>query len=50
MQQSLSKLSGKGFYKVDSGEITGTGQVLLVWKYDGSQCHIEDEVRTPTLG
>ena len=25
------------FYKVDSGEITGTGQALLVWKNDGGQ-------------
>jgi ketosteroid isomerase-like protein len=35
------------FYKVDSGEITGTGQALLVWKNDGGQWWIFRDVFKP---
>ena len=35
------------FYKVDSGEITGTGQALLVWKNDGGQWRIFRDVYKP---
>lgn len=35
------------FYKVDSGEITGTGQALLVWKNDGGQWRIFRDVFKP---
>ena len=35
------------FYKVDSGEITGTGQALLVWKNDSGQWRIFRDVFKP---
>ncbi len=35
------------FYKVDSGEIIGTGQALLVWKNDGGQWRIFRDVYKP---
>lgn len=35
------------FYKVESGEITGSGQALLVWKNDGGQWRIFRDAYKP---
>ncbi len=46
-QALIAKDAAVEFYNVDSGEITGTGQALLVWMNDGGQWRIFRDVYKP---